>query len=78
VADAQRAIDMDPANPKGYYRLATARSGLKEFDEALSALKACEMTCGVTPDTSKLREDIVVAKAAFHSSEKAKFAKMFQ
>lgn len=75
--DALEAVHMDPASVKGYFRLANARCNLKEFDEALNALKACEMTGGVTTETEKLRSDIEQGKSTFLKDQKAKFSKMF-
>jgi tetratricopeptide (TPR) repeat protein len=49
AADAKKCIEIDPDFVKGYWRLATAHTELKQFDEAQEVLmKAMEKDPGVS------------------------------
>lgn len=74
---AKRAIKANDKNPKGYFRLARALAGSKEFDAAQEQLaKALKLA----PEDKAIQKEVQVTKLAekkYLQAEKKKFSKMF-
>lgn len=74
---ANRAIKADPSNAKGYFRLARALTGSKDYDEALNHIsKAVELA---PEDKGVLKEqhNIKLLQKKHREAEKKKYSKMF-
>merc|ERR1711976_118891 len=72
---AKRAIKANDKNPKGYFRLARALAGSKEFDAAQEQLaKALKLA----PEDKAIQKEVQVTKLAekkYLQAEKKKFSK---
>jgi hypothetical protein len=77
LLSARAAVELDPSNAKGYYRIASARAALKEFNEASFALQACEARGGSADDIARLRAEIAEGSKQFQAKQKATYSKMF-
>ena len=79
--DAAKVVyGIDGTNVKALFRLATARSHLKDFEGAEEALVACEAADAAktaASDIAQLRIDMTGAKSRLEQAEKKKYAKMF-
>lgn len=79
--DAAKVVfAIDSNNLKGWFRLATARSHLKDFagaEEALAHLEAIDTSKTAAADISQLRADMANAKARLEAAERKKYSKMF-
>ncbi|CUG89802.1 Hypothetical protein, putative [Bodo saltans] len=77
LLSARAAVELDPSNAKGYFRIASARAALKEFHEASLALQACELRGGSADDIARLRAEIAEGSKQFQAKQKATYSKMF-
>eukprot|EP01061_Rhynchopus_euleeides_P003804 TRINITY_DN13094_c0_g1_i1.p1 TRINITY_DN13094_c0_g1~~TRINITY_DN13094_c0_g1_i1.p1 ORF type:complete len:382 (+),score=165.51 TRINITY_DN13094_c0_g1_i1:74-1147(+) len=75
--DCTVAVTADPTSVKAWYRRASARRLMKEYDAALSDLANAKAQSPSEQSVLKLIDQIEAERIAFKKQEKAKFSKLF-
>ncbi|XP_077984970.1 peptidyl-prolyl cis-trans isomerase D-like isoform X2 [Glandiceps talaboti] len=77
LGNAEKALDIDPKNVKGYFRKAQALAGMRDFERALmelsEALKLEPNDKGIRNEITKVKHQLDERK----KKERAAYAKMF-